>query len=76
MITREETIKTYMMSTKLTIAGMLYDTITRYEERIKELESKITNNIDSCTGCEYEYNKFYESPCDTCSCNYKLKGKR
>lgn len=46
MLSRETTIECYMMNDKKVIAEMLYDTITKYEERLKELEYNIAISIE------------------------------
>lgn len=55
MITREEVINGYMINEKHVIAEMLYDTITKYEHRIKSLEAQIANTEQiTCDGCKHE----------------------
>lgn len=46
MLSREATIECYMMNDKKVIAEMLYDTITKYEERLKELEYNMATSIE------------------------------
>ena len=43
-MTREDIIEAYMINDKHVIAEMLYDTITKYEEKLKP---------KSCEGCKY-----------------------
>ena len=44
-MTREDIIEAYMINDKHVIAEMLYDTITKYEEKLKS---------KSCEGCKYD----------------------
>jgi hypothetical protein len=48
-MTREAVIEGYLINSPKVLAEMLYDTITRYEARIAELEAP-----KSCVGCEYD----------------------
>ena len=40
-MTKEQVIETYLMNKPQVVAEMLYDTITRYEVKIKEYEDMI-----------------------------------
>lgn len=67
MMTREEVIKGYMINEKHVIAEMLYDTITKYEQRIKSLEAQLANTEQlTCDGCVSEHNtqSYYCSTCE------------
>lgn len=57
-MTREDIIDGYMINEKHVIAEMLYDTITKYEKRITELEAP-----KSCDGCR-NIGKLIDICCD------------
>ena len=47
MLTREEIIECYMINEKHVIAEMLFDTITKYEAELEEINSRIC-----CENCQ------------------------
>ena len=53
-MTREHIIEAYMINDKHVIAEMLYDTITKYEEKLKS---------KSCEGCKYYFKDEFASTC-------------
>lgn len=61
-MTRQDVIDGYMINEKHVIAEMLYDTITKYENRIKDLEQPKT-----CYGCKHIEQK---GSCYDCSRYY------
>lgn len=49
-MTREQVIETYLMNSPRVVAEMLYDTIARYEEQIKELNETIDTLLEYHAG--------------------------
>lgn len=45
-MTREQVIEIYLMNSPRVVAEMLYDTIARYEEQIKELNETIDTLLE------------------------------
>ena len=57
-MTKEQAIEVYLMNKPQVVAEMLYDTITRYEAKIKEYEEMINwmEENSNTSLCDY-YNK-------------------
>ena len=57
-MTKEQVIKTYLMNKPQVVAEMLYETIERYEKKIKEYEEMIKRMEENSNTslCDY-YNK-------------------
>ena len=68
-MTRESVIEGYLINSPKVLAEMLYDTITRYEARIAELEAP-----KSCEGCKYEMPTEMYIFDNYCSCCLRDKG--
>jgi len=49
-MTREQVIETYLTNSPRVVAEMLYDTIERYEEQIKELKETIDTLLEYHAG--------------------------
>ena len=54
MISRDLMIDAYMLNKKKVIAEMLYDTVTIYEERLKDALAQIkVSESKTCESCKY-----------------------
>ena len=45
MLTKEHYIAAYLMNSPRVVAEMLYDTITRYEEKIAQMQTDFNNKL-------------------------------
>ena len=55
---REDVIKTYLMNSPKVVAEMLYDTITRYESKLKSTVEECHNRYTKCNNdCEVLFNE-------------------
>ena len=61
MLSRETIIECYLFNAPHVVAGMLYDTITRYES---------FKSGTGCEGCIYENKSADWGACEGCSRNY------